>query len=743
MMILLLTALFKMKGGESVEVVAVKSSQQVQVKGKSKENKKSSDVFGVVMQSMLFQNVKEQGAQSKESNDDSSSSCLSNVKSVCTGSISFDKGNTDEINTKDNNINSDVLKLVQDIEKGIYTKDELNAKITKISEYTGKSKSEIVSILNNLNQNDKLSLKDKVSLKSFGLYLNQLDSEAVSSNDVTSLKKDEGTDLKSRLMSEINKNLNENTSRKSIGNQTELKVPDTSKDSSSVNKISVTGLKDDSKIYSTDINNNLISDVNKSMNENLAKEIDISSTELKSFDVSKNSSNVNDITAKVSKDSSKTLENGIKENIIKTESGSVVEANVKFTKENTYAETKINAMDASKDNINVNKILTASKDGSKALESGIKENTDVETKMNAVDISKDNSNVNKITAASKDGSKVSGNGIKENIIKTELGNVVETNVKSAKENADAETKINAMDVSKDNRNVNNIMSASKYGSKTLGNDIKEDIIKTGLNNVMEENVNAAKEDTNADVLKDSNQVFNTNVNIKDSKTNLNNQGTIVLNSITNEEDAKQQLNSKSNESEKKSDLQMNSKDGLQSKTNGAGSQKIQSSSFSEVLNVQNNEISSRPLSSESNKTVSSYIASPKDLVDVTVTNFKTLRLPGFTELKLKLKPAELGEITIRVVLEKGQIDGVITAERKEVAQMLTSQMDSLKENLKNNNVTFNNINVNIENSDSFNESSRGRHSMYDGKERKHYSSSFESELEKKEEENENGFSILA
>jgi flagellar hook-length control protein FliK len=100
------------------------------------------------------------------------------------------------------------------------------------------------------------------------------------------------------------------------------------------------------------------------------------------------------------------------------------------------------------------------------------------------------------------------------------------------------------------------------------------------------------------------------------------------------------------------------------------------------------------------------IAKPEDIVEVVIDKFKSMRLPGTTELKVKLRPEELGEITIKVILEKGQINGSIHADRKEVVNMLQSQMENLKQDLKNNNVNLSNISVNISSDSNYDESQR-------------------------------------
>jgi len=82
-------------------------------------------------------------------------------------------------------------------------------------------------------------------------------------------------------------------------------------------------------------------------------------------------------------------------------------------------------------------------------------------------------------------------------------------------------------------------------------------------------------------------------------------------------------------------------------------------------------------------------------IDKIVKSFKTLRLPDSTEINVKLTPEELGEVSIRVVLEKGHVTGHITAESKEVALMLENKLDILKQEMAQKNVKLSEISVSV------------------------------------------------
>lgn len=161
-----------------------------------------------------------------------------------------------------------------------------------------------------------------------------------------------------------------------------------------------------------------------------------------------------------------------------------------------------------------------------------------------------------------------------------------------------------------------------------------------------------------------------------------------------------------------------------------------------VLNNKNDVLTSNiAKKSLPEKQITQFITKPEDLVDLTVNKFKTLRIPGYTEVKVKLKPEELGDITVKVVLEKGQINGSIIAEKKESYLMLQNQIDYLKQELKNNNIDFNNITINYNSSDDFN----GHASKEFNHQEKNKTKAFimDNKEDKSDINKDDGFSIIA
>lgn len=138
---------------------------------------------------------------------------------------------------------------------------------------------------------------------------------------------------------------------------------------------------------------------------------------------------------------------------------------------------------------------------------------------------------------------------------------------------------------------------------------------------------------------------------------------------------------------------------------------FQLTNTSESTNVLNNikAENNNKVDLQQNISQSSLVENPRDIIDIAVEKFKTLRLPGSTEVTVKLRPEELGEVSLKLVLEKGQINGSITADRKEVVVMLQNNLDQLKADLKSSNVNLNNLSVNIQAGEDFdrNNSRRG------------------------------------
>lgn len=137
--------------------------------------------------------------------------------------------------------------------------------------------------------------------------------------------------------------------------------------------------------------------------------------------------------------------------------------------------------------------------------------------------------------------------------------------------------------------------------------------------------------------------------------------------------------------------------------------------------------------------LSKVISNPQDLVEVAVEKFRSLKLPDRTELRVKLRPEELGDVTVKLVLEKGQINGSIYVENKDVVNMLKSQMDYLKQELKTNNINLNSLSVNLSGDNSFEKGSSRQEFSQNNRGRRSVESYEEYSIEKEDD----GINIIA
>lgn len=84
-----------------------------------------------------------------------------------------------------------------------------------------------------------------------------------------------------------------------------------------------------------------------------------------------------------------------------------------------------------------------------------------------------------------------------------------------------------------------------------------------------------------------------------------------------------------------------------------------------------------------------------DIVDVVIENFKTLRLPGRCEMTIKLNPKELGEITLRLILEKGDVSASISTNKKETFILLQNNINTFLEQLKTSETGISHLSINL------------------------------------------------
>jgi len=113
---------------------------------------------------------------------------------------------------------------------------------------------------------------------------------------------------------------------------------------------------------------------------------------------------------------------------------------------------------------------------------------------------------------------------------------------------------------------------------------------------------------------------------------------------------------------------------------------IQSNSFSTDVNDFGIEQSS----------LQKYVTLNKNSIfEQLVDKIKVDSLKNSDEVKIKLKPEILGEMTIKIVLEKGTVTARVMVENYQIKQLLESNVDQLKENFKNEGLNFQALDVSV------------------------------------------------
>ncbi len=74
---------------------------------------------------------------------------------------------------------------------------------------------------------------------------------------------------------------------------------------------------------------------------------------------------------------------------------------------------------------------------------------------------------------------------------------------------------------------------------------------------------------------------------------------------------------------------------------------------------------------------------------------KVISKDDFSELRLNLKPDELGEVAIKLVMDKGNMAARITVDNSYVKDLIESNIPKIRENLKNQNVEVSSFNVSV------------------------------------------------
>ncbi|MDI6617545.1 MAG: flagellar hook-length control protein FliK [Clostridiales bacterium] len=85
----------------------------------------------------------------------------------------------------------------------------------------------------------------------------------------------------------------------------------------------------------------------------------------------------------------------------------------------------------------------------------------------------------------------------------------------------------------------------------------------------------------------------------------------------------------------------------------------------------------------------------EDVLNQIYDKIKLLRNNGVSELRVSLKPPELGDIDIKLVMEKGNMLSKIIVENSHVKDMLESSIPEIKESLKDQNVDVSKFSISV------------------------------------------------
>ncbi len=365
------------------------------------------------------------------------------------------------------------------------------------------------------------------------------------------------------------------------------------------------------------------------------------------------------------------------------------------------------------------------------------------------------SNMNEINVINK--SEVSSEDKK---IESVLNNIDKELMESLLENnqmdiENVDLKVNK-EITESNINEINIINKSevKIAENILDNVNKElgiDIFKNSQGNVENENVKEKRESVQKVNKNEVNDLVFNNLNIGLEITEEELKKNFGINKINFE--VIQQLNKLSKNNNISSNLQnmiLSLENGVENKeilnllkflenyTNKDGSLNLDSM-FKKVQEVnRNTEIFFNNFNQNSNLTTMASkltkevnIFKSSDIVDVVIENFKHLRLPGRCEMTIKLNPKELGEITLRLVLEKGDISASISTNKKETFMLLQSNISTFLDQLKTSEsgISHLSINLNQDQDQSGEGARRGYQNNKEDKERREFEEVFMESLE--------------
>lgn len=95
------------------------------------------------------------------------------------------------------------------------------------------------------------------------------------------------------------------------------------------------------------------------------------------------------------------------------------------------------------------------------------------------------------------------------------------------------------------------------------------------------------------------------------------------------------------------------------------------------------------------KTESARGTNAAEIINQIVEKIKVSSNSEITEMNIKLKPEELGELTLRIISDSGTITAQFTAESRRVKEIIESNFDMLKDALAQNGIEIDQLEVNV------------------------------------------------
>ena len=153
-------------------------------------------------------------------------------------------------------------------------------------------------------------------------------------------------------------------------------------------------------------------------------------------------------------------------------------------------------------------------------------------------------------------------------------------------------------------------------------------------------------------------------------------------------------------------LTLQDKDVKQPKSDNTTSSFLSKGSNSH-FSLTNGQLFEPVIEGEKSKFLQEPIVSPKELPEFIMKQIgervKFNKLTGSSELNLRLKPAELGKITLQLLAQDGQVSVKILTENVRAREMVEQNLGHLKQNLANQGIKCTSIDVEVGTDTSFNQ----------------------------------------